>query len=132
MTSVVGIHGMGYEKSNRTRVKDSWEPALRDGLEIATGNAPSALPFEVAFYGDVFAPLEPEADPLAKGGVGGSPTFAELESLDDADLDFLQSAADEAVVDWDGPSPVVGEGKAAFRPLPPRRPTAVRHADPPV
>jgi hypothetical protein len=37
MSEIVGLHGMAQQQRGRSQLLAVWEPALRDGVEIAGG-----------------------------------------------------------------------------------------------
>jgi hypothetical protein len=54
---IVGVHGIGQQQSGRHQLQLTWQQALTDGIERATGSTvPDAVPLDVAFYGDLFLP----------------------------------------------------------------------------
>jgi hypothetical protein len=119
------VHGTAQEQLGRNALLRAWEPALRDGLEIAFGSEFPRPRFRLAFYGDLFLSAADEGTP-----VNAAPTRPGLaETLVAAEeVDFLESAADEVT---EG-QPDLGE-PMGFTPVPtplvPVLRTMARHFD---
>lgn len=103
MPNVVAIHGISQHQSGRQQLLRVWEPALRDGVELAVGRAKSQVfTFDIGFYGDLF---------LGAAGIKGGA----LEDLDEDELAFFADIEAE-IVDQD---PIDLKG---FPPIPTRSP----------
>jgi hypothetical protein len=72
MSEVLGVHGMAQQQRGRSQLIAVWEPAFRDGVEIAGGRDAVVPSFGLAFYGDLFlsaaAQGEAAAQELGDGG----------------------------------------------------------------
>ncbi|WP_188941315.1 alpha/beta fold hydrolase [Nakamurella endophytica] len=113
MVDVIGVPGVRHDRFAPDRLRGLWEPALRDGLEIATGSEP-APSFALAYYGDLFAQAQTLAD--AEFGVTkGATEDGQVWPAEDDDVAFLAAAADEVLdgrpalpdaPEWKGVAPV--------------------------
>jgi hypothetical protein len=137
MSEVVGVHGMAQQQRGRSQLIAVWEPAFRDGVEIAGGGDAAAPSFGLAFYGDLFLSAAAQGDAAtqkfgyggrqegaAKGAtiLHGEDGAAGLESVSADELAFLDEATDEAIAQ----RPDLGE-PMGFGPLPgPLQPLARR------
>jgi hypothetical protein len=98
MTAVVGVHGIFQEQLGRNQLLSEWEPAYRDGLEVAAGITGAEVPsFDLAYYGNLFLADGAQGTPVYKG-----PEIADLitdsANVDKDELAFVKSAAEEAMV----------------------------------
>jgi hypothetical protein len=64
MARIVGVHGIGQQFQGSALLAAAWAPALRDGVQLATGTLITDDDVAVAFYGDLFRPV-------GKGAVRG-------------------------------------------------------------
>lgn len=90
---IIGVHGIGQQQFGRAQLLRDWMPAVSDGVEIATGQAPPNLDLDIAFYGNLFL------HPVASGGKSakGLPVEGLLADLDPAELGDLDEAVTEVV-----------------------------------
>ena len=89
---IVGVHGIGQHQYGRAQLLRDWAPAVSDGLEIATGKAPSDLGLDIAFYGNLFLRT------VARSGKAKGPsTEGLLVDLDAVELSDLDEAVAEIV-----------------------------------
>jgi hypothetical protein len=98
MAQVIGVHGMAQQHSGRNQLLMAWEPALRDGIELALGRDAPAPMFDLAFYGELF--LSKSARGTYAGemkGVLADDLVAAFSDVDEEELEFLNEAAREAV-----------------------------------
>ncbi|MDQ2706308.1 MAG: hypothetical protein M3Z25_01100 [Actinomycetota bacterium] len=51
---IVGVHGIAQQQLGPKQLARAWVPALEDGVQIASGRKVLAIPFKLAFYGNVF------------------------------------------------------------------------------
>ena len=90
---IVGVHGIGQQQSGRAQLLRDWAPAISDGIEAATGRAPTSLAVDVAFYGNLFLT---KAAGAPKGAMETSAADL-LADLDTAELSDLDEAVAEIV-----------------------------------
>ncbi len=90
---IVGVHGIGQQQFGHAQLLRDWAPAVSDGVEVATGNAPVRLALDIAFYGNLFLRK------VAEDGKGATGPSAEglLADLDAAELSDLDEAVAEIV-----------------------------------
>jgi hypothetical protein len=58
MANVAAVHGISQQQSGRNQLLASWAPALRDGIERASGRAGPAIELDLGYYADLFATAE--------------------------------------------------------------------------
>lgn len=90
---IVGVHGIGQQQFGRAQLVRDWTPAVSDGVEVATGKAPSGLVVDIAFYGNLFLR---KVTRTGKGTPGASAADL-LADLDAAELSDLDEGAAEIV-----------------------------------
>jgi hypothetical protein len=94
LSVVVGVHGIGQQQSGRHQLQPSWQQALTDGIERATGTiVPAPVPLDIAFYGDLFLPAR-QANGRSKGTPAKS---AGEDQLSDDELAEFKSMVAEIV-----------------------------------
>jgi hypothetical protein len=54
MARIVAVHSIGQQVRGPNTLKETWLPAIRDGLTLAGAPAPAAEDLVCAFYGDLF------------------------------------------------------------------------------
>ena len=87
MAKIVGVHGIMNQQRGRHQLIRTWGPALADGIERAASR-PVVIPeMDIAFYGDLFLPVD------AMNGPKG--TLAEGLNLTDDDADALAPIVEE-------------------------------------
>jgi hypothetical protein len=89
---IIGVHGIAKQQLGRRQLLRDWEPALRDGLELAGARRDGPVNFDLAFYGNVFPPV-------AVPGHKSNPSEDPLENLDDDEAEDLSEAAHELLTE---------------------------------
>ena len=97
MAVLVGVHGMAKHQLGRHQLMPAWSLALADGVERAVGRRVAPPEVDIAFYGDLFLPVSPQAG---------------TKSPDDADV-FEQVSEQEWQEIADGLAELVGEEEVA-------------------
>jgi pimeloyl-ACP methyl ester carboxylesterase len=97
MAAVVGVHGIGQQLRGERVLRETWLPALRDGVGRSAPDAADRVDLSIAFYGDLFRP---------KGGkaVGDIP-YEAADVDDEAERDLLAAWWTEAARVEDVPGP---------------------------
>jgi hypothetical protein len=54
MARIVAVHGIGQQLKGPHTLKETWLPAMRDGLTLAGAAVPAAEDLACAFYGNMF------------------------------------------------------------------------------
>lgn len=98
MSQLIGVHGIGKQYLGRNQILDDWIPALTDGLERATGRRARRADLDLAFYGHLFRPVDPESE--AKSPPSDE-AASQLADLDDAEIVELTEAVEEIVTPAD-------------------------------
>lgn len=81
MAPVVGVHGIGQQLKGERVLRETWLPAMRDGIGRTAPDLANRADLSIAFYGDLFRP---------KGGkaIGESP-FEAVDVDNDLERDLL-------------------------------------------
>lgn len=97
MVQIVGIHGIGKQRSDADRLWSGWQPALAAGIAESGHPVPEPGEFAMAFYGDLFR--------RSGTALAGPDPFYDAQDVEDgieADLLFAwweaAAAVDPAVV----------------------------------
>jgi pimeloyl-ACP methyl ester carboxylesterase len=56
MASVVGVHGIGQQLKGERVLRETWLPAMRDGIGHTAPDLADRIDLSIAFYGDLFRP----------------------------------------------------------------------------
>ncbi len=83
MTSIVGLHGMGQQFKGARILRESWLPAMRDGVSRSQPDLADQIDLTMAFYGDLFRP--------AGGKAIGAPPYDANDVSDDVECELLES-----------------------------------------
>lgn len=83
MAQVVGVHGIGQQLRGERVLRDTWLPAMRDGIGRTAPGLADHVDLDIAFYGDLFRPKGTKA-------VGGPPLDA-TDITDEVDRELLDA-----------------------------------------
>src|SRR4051794_40537263 len=81
MATVVGIHGIGQQLKGERVLRETWLPALRDGVGRTASRTADEIDLAIAFYGDIFRP--------AGGKAAGDPPYEASDVEDGVEKDLL-------------------------------------------